>query len=79
MRAVCISATNCQYKSDTGYCGYTGNGCAQGLVRSVKYDNPTCTIVRQVELSDESVEKIADALIKKLLDYIVIPGGIEKW
>ena len=66
MRAFCISSSYCQYKTDTGYCGYTGMGCAQGLVRSVKYDDPTYTIVRQVELSDGCIDKIAEAVVEKL-------------
>ncbi len=41
-------------------------GCAQGLVRSVRYDDPTYTIVRQVELSDECIDKIAEAVLGKL-------------
>lgn len=66
MRAFCISSSYCQYKTDTGYCGYTGMGCAQGLVRSVKYDDPIHTIARQVELSDGCIDKIAEAVVKKL-------------
>lgn len=66
MRAVCISASYCPYKTDTGYCGYTGTGCAQSLVRSVRIDDPIYTIVRQVELSDECIDKIAEAVVEKL-------------
>lgn len=28
MRALCVSNHPCSYRTDTGYCGYTGNGCA---------------------------------------------------
>ncbi len=66
MRAVCVSSSYCQYKTDTGYCGYTGMGCAQGLVRSVRIDEPSYRIVRQVELSDECIDKIAEAVVEKL-------------
>ncbi len=65
MRAVCISESYCQYKTDTGYCGYTGMGCAQSLVRSVKYD-PKVSLVHQVELTDDCIDKIAEAVAKKL-------------
>lgn len=66
MRAACISTENCPYKSDTGYCGYTGNGCVNELVHSVRIDEPSYKIVRQVDVSDEAIEKIADAVVKKL-------------
>lgn len=76
MRAACISIENCQYKTDTGYCGYTGNGCAQNFVHSVRIDEPSYKIiqpdepsykiVRQLDVSDESIEKIAETVAKKL-------------
>lgn len=68
MRAVCISSSYCQYKTDTGYCGYTGMGCSQGLVRSAKMpeDYAAFTLVRQVELTDENINKIAEAVVEKL-------------
>ena len=66
MRAACISETYCPYKTDTGYCGYTGTGCAQSLVRSVRIDEPSYMIVQRVEVSDESIEKIAEAVVEKL-------------
>lgn len=70
MRSVCISSGFCPYKTDTRYCGYPGTGCAHSLVRSVRYDDPTYTIVRQVELSDECIDKIAEAVMKKLRDRV---------
>ena len=69
MRAVCISESYCQYKTDTGYCGYTGMGCAQELVRSVRYD-PKVSIVHKVELTDECIEQIAEAVARKLRDEV---------
>ena len=67
MRAVCISESYCQYKTDTGYCGYTGMGCAQSLVRSVKYSpNSNAFLVQQVELTDDCIDKIAEVVVKKL-------------
>ena len=65
MRAICISESYCQYKTDTGYCGYTGMGCAQSLVRSVKYD-PKVSLVHQVELTDECIDKIAEAVVLRM-------------
>ena len=65
MRAVCISESYCQYKTDSGYCGYTGSDCAKSLVRSVKYD-PKVSLVHQVELTDDCINQIAEAVVKKL-------------
>lgn len=83
MRKVCVSSSYCQYKTDTGYCGYTGCDCIKerlGNTCTVRIpDKPKYSITQSVDISDESIEKIADVVIKKLLDYIVIPGGIEKW
>ena len=65
---VCISTASCPYKSEiTGYCGYTGNGCVlNDLVHSVRIDEPSYKIIRQIDVSDESIEKIAEAVAKKL-------------
>lgn len=67
MNAYCVSLHNCQYKSDTGYCNYSGSGCAQGLVRSVKIDlDAPFTVTEQVEITDECIQMIAEAVAKKL-------------
>lgn len=72
MRAECISTANCQYRSDTGYCGYTGNGCVlNDLVHSVRIDEPSYKIIRQLDVSDESIEKIAEAVANKLHQEVV--------
>lgn len=69
MRAFCISASYCPYKADTGYCGYTGAGCAQGLVRSARYEiDLSDTIVKYAELSDETIDKIVEAVVERLRD-----------
>lgn len=69
MNAVCISSSYCPYKADTGYCGYTGAGCAQGLVRSVRYEiDPSYQMVKYAELSDETIDRIAEAVIERLRD-----------
>lgn len=71
MRAYCISQHNCQYKSDTGYCGYSGNGCAQGFVRSVKFDSDVpFTIEKQIVLTDDCIQMIAEAVVKKLKEVM---------
>ncbi len=70
MRAFCISSSYCPYKTDTGYCGYTGMDCAQNkLAKSCTIkipDKPQYSITQLVNLTDESIEKIADAVVKKL-------------
>lgn len=67
MRAVCISSSYCQYKTDTGYCGYTGNGCAFDQFATIPIPKgATYTIVKQVDLTEESINKIADAVVEKL-------------
>lgn len=76
--AWCSNSNYCPYKSDTGYCGYTGMGChLESTGSSIAALNipqeSDFTIVRTVELSDESIEKIADAVVEKLLQ------GIKVW
>lgn len=66
MTGYCISDKYCRYKSDTGYCGYTG-GCV--LDNTEKVDIPTernWSITRRVDISTESIEAIADAVVRKL-------------
>lgn len=58
---------NCYYKSEPGFCDYPGTGCAQGLVRSVRYESdPSYMIVKYAELSDETIERIAEAGVERL-------------
>lgn len=70
MRVICISETYCPYKSDTGYCGYTGCECIKekpSKIYTVKVpDKPQYSITQLVGISDESIERIADAVIRKL-------------
>lgn len=67
MRKICVTDKYCQYKSDTGYCGYSGMECAKDTVRTivVTEDSPMA-IVKQVELTDECIQRIAEAVVKKL-------------
>lgn len=67
MRAFCISDHPCPYKTDTGYCGYVGNGCALCDTATVKAQNtPTYRITQLVDISPESIEEIANAVVEKL-------------
>lgn len=67
MRAVCISANYCQYKTATGYCDYTGDGCAfEPYAYSHYSGNPPITTTQEVDISTESINKIAEAVVEKL-------------
>ena len=75
MRALCVSDKYCPYKTDIGYCGYTGMGChLESTGNSIAALNipqeSDFTIVRTVELSDESIEKISDAIADKLSEML---------
>lgn len=73
MTAGCIRSSYCQYKTDTGYCGYTGNGCAFDQFTTIPIPKgATYTIVKQVDLTEESINKIADAVVERLWET----GGI---
>lgn len=66
MMGYCISDKYCRYKSDTGYCGYTGD-CV--FDNTVTIDIPTernWPLTRRVDISIESIEAIADAVVRKL-------------
>lgn len=66
MNKYCISDKYCQYKGDTGYCGYTG-GCVQDNSVTFKVPPEQCwSITRVVDISTDSIEAIADAVVKKL-------------
>ena len=67
MRAFCISDHPCSYKTDTGYCGHTGSGCALYDTETVKaQQTPTYRIAQLVDISPESIEEIANAVAEKL-------------
>lgn len=66
MIGYCISDTYCQYKSDTGYCGYTG-GCVKEIYATIKVPpEQRWHISQTVDISTDSIEAIADAVVKKL-------------
>lgn len=67
MNGYCISDKYCMYKTDTGYCGYTSSGCV--LDNSITVEIPTTpsyTITRVVDISTESINKIAEAVVEKM-------------
>ena len=72
MRRICVTEKYCQYKSDTGYCRYSGTECVKEIVRSMGIieDSPPMVIVNQVELTDERIQRIAEAVAKKLRNGI---------
>ena len=66
MIGYCISDKYCKYKSDTGYCGYTGD-CV--LENTKTLDIPTernWYLTRRVDISTESIDAIADAVVRRL-------------
>ena len=66
MNGYCINDKYCQYKSDTGYCGYTA-GCVQENTATVKVPTKQSWHISQVvDISTDSIEVIADAVVKKL-------------
>lgn len=69
MTGYCISDKYCRYKSDTGYCGYTG-GCVLGVLdNTARVDIPTersWPVTHVVDISTDSIEAIADAVVRKL-------------
>lgn len=68
MRSYCLGDRPCSYRSDTGYCVYTGNGCGlDDCTATVKVpDTPAYRLTQLVDISPESVENIADAVAEKL-------------
>lgn len=73
--AWCSNINYCPYKSDTGYCGYTGMGChLESTGSSIAALNipqeSDFTIVRTVELSDESIAKIVDSITERLSEML---------
>ena len=66
MTGYCISDKYCQYKSNMGHCSYTG-GCVQENTATVKVPTKQSWYISQVvDISTDSIEAIADAVVKKL-------------
>lgn len=74
MRAFCVSNSPCSYRTDTGYCEYSGNGCPLDDTATIpvvsSHLNPQNTlpyrITQLVDISPESIEEIANAVVEKL-------------
>lgn len=70
MMSYCVNGTDCPYRTDAGYCEYTGCGCFEEILaksNTVKIpDESEYIITKLVDLSDESIKKIADVVVKKL-------------
>lgn len=67
MRAVCISDKYCQYKTDSGYCSYTGCGCVLSNTIIIKQpSNQSFRVVQLVDITNESINQIADAVVERL-------------
>ena len=71
MRTACISDKYCPYRTDSGYCGFTGCGCAldSALDTTITFKQPNdqpFRLVQVVDVSTESINQIADAVVKRL-------------
>lgn len=68
MRAACLNSESCPYKSDTGYCGYTGKGCIldNSVIVNASETKIPYNISYLVDISPDSIDKIADAVVEKL-------------
>jgi hypothetical protein len=53
------------YKSDNGYCNYTGD-CFMDNVRTVTIPIEQSCIKREFDLTKESIDAIAEAVVKRL-------------
>ena len=61
-----VDCFGCRYKSDSG-CAYTGNGCAFDNTTTIEMPvTPQISVVKLVEISPESIDKIADAVIERM-------------
>ena len=83
MRALCVSDRYCQYKTDTGYCGYTGCGCALDSTITIRQPkDQSFRDVRLVDISTESINQIADAVVRRLREvtkrWIPCSEGLPK-
>ena len=66
MNGYCLSDKYCQYKSDTGYCGYTA-GCVLDNVATIKVPKTEKhIIVQMVDISPDSINAIVDAVVRRL-------------
>ncbi|MBR3280124.1 MAG: hypothetical protein IKG01_14665 [Lachnospiraceae bacterium] len=66
MTGYCITDKYCNYKSDTGYCGYTGGCVLENTATVIIPNKQSCHISQVVDISPDSIEAIADAVVRKL-------------
>lgn len=62
-----ICSYNCPNKTEHGYCKTTG--CIYPEYRNsvtINYEPPSYKIIQYAELSDESIDRIVEAFVKKL-------------
>ena len=59
-----ICSYNCPSKTEQGYCKTTG--CIHPEYRNNITVTPSYTIVNYAELSDESIDRIVEAFVRKL-------------
>ena len=67
MNGYCISDKYCRYKSDTGYCSYTAGCIKETRTINLKYAAPI-QVVEVVDISEESINAIANAVVSRLKD-----------
>lgn len=63
-----ICSYNCPNKTEHGYCKTTG--CIYPEYRNsvtINYEPPSYKIIQYAELSDESIDRIVEAFVKKLI------------
>ena len=64
MQRICYDS--CSYKTNQGYCGRTA-GCIKKETATIKLPiNNRPSIVKVVDLSNDSINAIADAVVRKL-------------
>ncbi len=67
MRACCISDKPCNYRSEFGYCNFTGGGCVFENTKTLDIATErNWSLTRRVDISTESIEAIADAVVRRL-------------
>lgn len=56
----------CSFRNLIGYCSIAG--CVKSVKTGTVNHEKDVRIVRSVEISDECIEKIADAVVRKLME-----------
>lgn len=67
MIGYCISDKPCNYRSEFGYCNFTGGGCVSENTKTLVIPTEQYwAVTKVVDISTESIEAIADAVVRKL-------------